>query len=186
METFNGHARFLKEAHAYPLTNFPGHMQENLLGQLLRKKLEPRVEDWIEEHTIKGEREGVAQVNGAAAGLGKDELKELWSWATMESSGVVGPMRDDDGAFWDDFTIAEREAGTENVATGLRRKLDGESDDEDEDDVNGDKMEDVTPSSKTPTQDEAGVDTSLPPLPLDDVLRFMSTGAYPKTRAPNR
>lgn len=177
-ETFNAHRQFLKEAHAYPLTSFPGHTQEGLLGQLLRKKLEPGVEDWIEEYTTKGV-DGQQRVNGAPSeGLSRNELRELWNSAAPTSQGIVGPMLEEDGEFGDDFTIAEREEGVENVITGLRRKLDGESDDEDDEDGD-EKMEDVIPSAKVAAEEEGGVDTSLPPLPLDSVLRFMTTGARP-------
>ena len=188
METFNGHRQFLREAHAYPLTNFPGHTQENLLGQLLRKKLEPRVEDWIEEYAAKDE--GAHQINGdkpAAGGLSREQLKELWSWAGETSNGIVRPMLEDEGAFQDDFTIAEREGGVENVVTGLRRKLDGDSEDEDdEDDEEGDKMEDVMSSAKAVgEEEEEGVDPDLTPVPLDSMLRFTTTGALPSI-GPNR
>ena len=175
------------------MTNFPGHTQENLLGQLLRKKLDPRVEDWIEGYTSPLERDnGGQEVNGAEAavsGLSSEELKELWNWAGPTSNGIVGPMLEEDGEFGDDFTISEREAGVENVVTGLRRKLDGESDEEDEEeDGEGDKMEDVMPSAakSSDDEDEEGVDTSLPPVPLEKVLRFISTGAVVGTGRSNR
>ena len=186
METFTSHRQFLREAHAYPLTHFPGHTQENLLGQLLRKKLEPRVEDWIEEHTSK-HQDDAQQANGVAravGGLTKEELKELWNSASPTSNGIVRPMLEDDGEFEDDFTIVEREMGVENVITGLRRKLDGDSEDEDEDeenDLDDDKMEDVVPSDAKLREkdDEEGVDRSLPPVPLESLLRFTTNGALP-------
>ena len=190
MEAFNGHRQFLREAHAYPLTNFPGHTQENLLGQLLRKKLEPGVENWIEEYTIgRHDRDGEQQVNGVEAneGLSDREMRELWSWASTTSQGIVAPMLEEDGAFADDYTIAEREAGVENVMTGLKRKLDGESDEEDEDDEgNDEKMADTMPGTAKVAGDEAGVNASLPPMPLEAVLKFTTTGILPTNGRPSR
>jgi mediator of RNA polymerase II transcription subunit 8, fungi type len=170
-ETFNTHSALLRQAHAYPLTNFPGHTQQGLLTQLLRKKLEPGAEKWVEDHTIHAK--GIGEGGSSKA----EELRELWSWAGPTSQSIVGPMLEEDGAFADDFTIAERESGVENVVTGLKRKLDGDSEDEDEDE--DEKMEDVMPSKAT---EEAGVDSSLPPLPLESILRFTATGElrYPK------
>ena len=191
MDTFNGHAQFLKEAHAYPLPNFPGHTQEALLGQLLRKKLEPRVEDWIDEHTIKHDKEE-ALSNGAAAatgGMTKEEMRDLWTWAGQTSSSIVRPMLDEDGAFGDDYTIAEREAGVESVVTGLRRKLDGDSEGEDQNEAGDDaseKMEDVMSSTGVLAEADAGIDPAVPTLPLESVLRFISTGTKPNNMPSNR
>ncbi|KAK3722925.1 mediator of RNA polymerase II transcription subunit 8 [Vermiconidia calcicola] len=204
MDTFNAHRQFLKEAHAYPLTNFPGHTQEGLLGQLLRKKLDPGVENWIEEHaTGKQHKDDAgAQMNGGVdhGRLSDAELRELWNWAGPTSDGIVRPMLEDDGEFQDDFTIAEREAGVEIVVTGLKRKLGGASEDasedEDEDDE-GDEMEDVMPSGsgsgpggmrlpwEMPSGDGTGNpendagDTSLPPMPLESLLKFATAGVVP-------
>ena len=130
-----------------------------------------------------------AVVNGAGSGLGSGVLKELWNSAAPMSQGIVGPMLEDDGEFGDDFTIAEREMGVENVVTGLRRKLDGESENEDQDDeVEGDKMEDVMPTAnRKEKEQEEGVDSSLPPIPLDGLLRFMTTAAtIANPRPPDR
>lgn len=171
LETFNQHGPLLRQAHAYPLPNYPGHIYEGLLTQLLRKKLEPRVEKWIEEHT------NTASTNGSK-GLKDAEMRDLWKWAGPTSQGIVGPMLEEDGAFGDDFTIAEREGGLDNVVTGLKRKLDGESDDEDdEDDEENEKMEDSMPAAGGAT--EEGIDPSLPPIPLESLLRFTATGALP-------
>ena len=185
-ETCNGHRQFLKEAHAYPLPSFPGHADEkvNTLGQLLRKKLDPNSEEWVDEYTVKAEKNGTG-VNEAAGGMSKEELKDLWNWAGPTSNGIVGPMLEEDGELEDDFTNKEREEGVENVVTGLKRKLggegegerEGEGDGKDEDDEEDEMMEDVMPAAKAPAVDEPGIDPSLPPLPLESVLRFISTGA---------
>ena len=148
----------------------------------MRKRLEPRVEGWIEEYA--GPKTNAAGHEGE---LKNEEIRELWNWAPATSSGIVEPMLEDGGDFEDDFTIAEKEGGTENVVTGLKRKLDGEfEDDEDEDeDVDGDMMDEGMPTNKgkAPAEDE-GVDKNLTPMPLDNVLKFMTTGIAP--RQPNR
>ncbi|KAG9892057.1 hypothetical protein KCV05_g17983, partial [Aureobasidium melanogenum] len=59
----------LANAHVYPLPSYPGRTQEDLLTQLLRKKLQPQVEDWI----ANGERHAAnsaldpSQTNGSSA-----------------------------------------------------------------------------------------------------------------------
>jgi len=90
-------------------------------------------------------------------------------------------MLEDDGAFEDDFTIAEREAGIDSVVTGLRRKLDeGEGGDGDEDGDESMAMEDVVPNANGESNAvEAGTDPALPAIPLDGMLRFMSNGVLP-------
>ncbi|KAK5171927.1 mediator of RNA polymerase II transcription subunit 8 [Saxophila tyrrhenica] len=163
LETTTTHGALLRQAHAYPLPNFPGHTQEALLQQLLRKKMEPGVEKWVEEHT---------STTTDVGGTKGEEWRALWNSVGPTSQGIVGPMLEEDGAFGDDFTIKEREEGVEDVVTGLKRKLDGDSESEDEDD---EKMDDVMPSGEK----EEGVDPRLPPLSLESVLRFTTTGERP-------
>ncbi|KAK5132100.1 hypothetical protein LTR08_000350 [Meristemomyces frigidus] len=179
-ETMNEHRDFLTAAHSYPLPSFPGHTQENVLVQLMRKKLDPKAEDWIAAYA-KPKVKSTAQSNGTHAGegdhtsqLSEADFRELWKWAGPTSTDTVKQMMLDD-VFEEDYTIAEREAGVENVATGLKRNLD---DDSDEGDGGEDKMEDVMPGKPA----EAGVDTSLPPLRLEALLQFTSTGALPPQR----
>jgi mediator of RNA polymerase II transcription subunit 8, fungi type len=149
---------------------------------LLRKKVEPGVERWIEEHTTQ-----TTNHEPGSRDLENAELRKLWAGAAPMSQGIVGPMLEEDGAFGDDFTIAEREGGVENVVTGLKRKLDGgdsESDDDDYDfdDEGDEKMKDEDSKSKIAGDvegKEEGIDTDLPPIPLESLLRFMTTGAVP-------
>ncbi|KFZ17853.1 hypothetical protein V501_01509 [Pseudogymnoascus sp. VKM F-4519 (FW-2642)] len=68
------HSDLFAQTVVYPSTNFPGRTQEGLVGQLLRKKLEPSAESWVEEGRALGKTENV--------GGGQDEdLDELWSFA---------------------------------------------------------------------------------------------------------
>ena len=117
--------------------------------------------------------------------MSNDDLAELWNWAGPAESQVLRQMLED-GDFEDDFTTAEREAGIETVATGLRRKLDGGSSDDDEDD-------DIEGKVNTPESDEMqvdpvppAVDLSRPVLPLENVLRFLSTGDVHSHLPPQR
>ncbi|KAI9833892.1 MAG: hypothetical protein M1819_003401 [Sarea resinae] len=155
------HSNFFAATTAYPLPTFPGRTEEVLLGQLLRKKLEPDVEDWVEKGRAITLGAGVlgngssggdsANVNGGPAATGttvpesatpslsrlplsEGELALLWSWAPI-AANEEAKRRD-----WEDeFTLEERGAGIENVVTGLLRQLD---DDEDEDDDDEDDDDD--------------------------------------------
>ena len=151
---------------------------------LLRKKLEPEVEGWVEGYTTKFEDGDGGAGGGSAKDAGVD-LKQLWNWAGPTSFGIVSPMMEE--SFDDDYTIKERADGVEKVVTGLKRKLDGDDSDEEAEDGEADaKMEDVMPSAKKDEEQEKGVDTSLPAVPIDGVLRFMSTGVMPGNGRPNR
>jgi mediator of RNA polymerase II transcription subunit 8 len=168
-------------AHAYPLPQFPGTSQEHLLQMLLRKKLEPRAEDWLEEalqwHTA--HQEGNAD-KGATDRLDMEQLKTLWDWARPLTNEIANGL-DEEDVFRDNFTIAERQAGIENVNTGIRKNLDiyGEED-EDEDDDNSDAGAAMIGVESTSKAKRAPVlSPQQAPLPLVDLLRFMSSGATP-------
>lgn len=183
----------LTSAHAYPLPSFPGRTQEDLLGQLLRKKLQPPVEDWIDEgvrHAAESKHESngvssasqVEQELGSQA-IGQGQLQELWEWAGPEGNRVA---RDEVGeeAFADVFTLAEQEDGIENVVTGLRRKF-WESDAEDEgeeDEGVAEKMEvdvvDKRPEAVKRMQ-RTGLDETRAPMSLEAILRFVNSGVEP-------
>lgn len=180
------HRELFASTAVYPLADFPGHTQENLLGQLLRKKLEPNVEDWVEQ----GRRiasEARPSDEAGPAGLTDEDLVELWDWAGRAANEEARKRE-----WGDDFTLEERAMGVEHVVTGLRRKLDqdteDESDDEDEARTGTDRMDvDQKPGQRTPgvdaTQvtghDSPGIGGA--PVRMDHVLRFMCTGAEPMT-----
>lgn len=168
----------------YPLPQFPGRTQENLLGQLLRKKLEPNVEDWVAE----GRKIGTeAEAQGDRAGLGREKMLDLWTWAGMAANEQARKH-----TWGGNYTLEEKERGVENVVTGLRRRLkedpddssedeedeeDDEDDDADGDDPNGDKMEIDSMNRNYGKTIDVPV---LNPLPINDVFRFMMTGSAPK------
>lgn len=156
-----------------------------MIQQLLRKKAEPAVEDWVEDNTNPSK---VAKWdNGADTALNEKEQKELWAFAKPTSTEIAGQMYTS-GAFDYDYTLAEKENGVENVVTGLRRTLkksmdDDDEEDEDEDDEMEDRMdEDVMPAAKPPNDpfgDITGVDKSKTALPIEAWLKFMSFMALP-------
>lgn len=111
-----------------------------MLSQLVRTKLEPRVEDWVAKGRGVGKGDAGGAIDTSVGGdggggetglLSDEELKELWNWAPIEANEEA--RRRDWGG---DFTLEEREMGVKNVVTGLRRKLDedgGEESSEEED-----------------------------------------------------
>jgi mediator of RNA polymerase II transcription subunit 8 len=184
---FDANRSFLTAAHPYPHAAFPGHSHEIVLQQLLRKKAEPTVEDWVEDNTNPAK---VAKWdNGRDTGLGEDEQAELWAFAKPASTQTAGQMYSS-GAFDYEYTLAEKEAGVDSVVTGLRRKLNKTMDDDDEDDEDEDEDEemedrvdeDVMPAAKPPNDpfgDIKGIDKSKPALPIEAWLKFMSVMALP-------
>ncbi|KAI9879268.1 MAG: mediator of RNA polymerase II transcription subunit 8 [Pleopsidium flavum] len=175
---------------AYPIPNFPGRTQESLLGQLLRKKLEPNVEDWVE-----GGRETATEAMETGDGdLKEHELLGLWDWAGMAANEQARKH-----TWGDDFTLEEREMGIENVDTGLRRNFEQSGEESSGDDVDEEVIEDLAPRSDEMEvvgvrrkSGAAGVEFELTKegehkspeavssaLPLDDIFRFMMTGAEP-------
>ncbi|KAL2261447.1 hypothetical protein VTK26DRAFT_4164 [Humicola hyalothermophila] len=146
----NENADLFQRIAIHPSTNFPGRTQEHILLQLLRKKLEPSVEHWVEE----------ARETARAAGLDPGKLS-----SGTPVGGANGYHDDDYGLDQEDdipsdpfneqwadirdafqeslheyvtvqvkkkYTVEEQAMGIENVRTGLKRDLE-ESDDEYED-----------------------------------------------------
>ncbi|KAI9171837.1 Mediator of RNA polymerase II transcription subunit [Paramyrothecium foliicola] len=127
LDSINENSELFTRIAIHPSTNYPGRTQENILLQLLRKKLEPNVEELVADgrETAKlATPEGIAQLQGIW-----DELRE-WTHGR-----IAAYVRDEAG---DVYTKEEREMGVENVRTGLRRDLEEESDEEDEDDEDQD------------------------------------------------
>jgi mediator of RNA polymerase II transcription subunit 8 len=143
----------------HPSTNYPGRTQENILTQLLRKKLEPDVEELVAQgrETAKlATPEGVAKL--------QDIWEELREWT---QSRIATYVRDEAG---DVYTKEERESGVENARTGLRRGLDDESDEEEDDDDAADNDDDTGAS-----QGGQGVPRGPEPEML---LWFMTRGDF--------
>ncbi|EEH46986.1 uncharacterized protein PADG_03084 [Paracoccidioides brasiliensis Pb18] len=173
---------------AYPTPQFPGRTEASLLSQLLRTKLEPRVEDWV----FQGLSMGNADATRLRTGLTEHQLAELWQWAPVEAN-MEARKRNWGG----NYTLEEREMGVKNVVTGLRRNLSeeesgSESGSEEEcEGLEGPGME-VVGMQRRPggsgVQFEISSAGHGPPaqlstaLSLEDVFRFMMTGAAPRGR----
>ncbi|KAK3675210.1 mediator of RNA polymerase II transcription subunit 8 [Recurvomyces mirabilis] len=177
-QALNEHRDFLTAAHAYPTSAFPGQTQEGLLGNLLRKKLEPIPEDWVARYSIQPKQQD-------EGGLAVQEFPGLWDWAAQSNHECLEQFQISD-AFEDDYTIAEREGGVENVVTGLRRKLgEDESDSEDGDDDVNMSVDEERPKADGMEKEvaivvvEKGIDPTLAPMKLENLLRFMTTGVMP-------
>lgn len=135
-----------------------------MLNQLLRKKLEPHVEDWVEDGRLAGE--GLAKEDGGRA---RDELIELWEWAGMAANEQARKH-----AWGGDYTAAEIEGGIENVVTGLR-------DEESEEDEGGEEDRGGARSTRAEGHEKGKAgEGGGRPLSMDEVLRFLVKGEEPK------
>ncbi|EFE41007.1 RNA polymerase II mediator complex component Med8, putative [Trichophyton verrucosum HKI 0517] len=179
----------------YPTPAFPGRTESSMLNQLMRTKLEPRIEDWLAHGRSVG-KEALEQSSGdqqqLIAGsistsesgantqrLSGEDLQALWEWAPIEAN-MEARRRNWGG----DYTIEEKEAGLNNVITGLTRKsnenVEGAAgrdldESEDEDEVMEGTGEEVKPGAGLPSRDTTT-------MPLDDFFRYMMTGAEPRPR----
>ncbi|KAK1636163.1 mediator of RNA polymerase II transcription complex subunit 8-domain-containing protein [Colletotrichum phormii] len=136
LETLTENTHVFQHLHVFPDVAYPGRVHENILLQLLRKKLEPGVEEWVERgRETTRELRGGGDGNGGGGGGGEAQLEAVWrdvrAW-TVER--VQKYVLEEAG---DVYTEDERRMGVENVRTGLRRGLEEEEDDEDEDDEEG-------------------------------------------------
>lgn len=114
---------------AFPSTNFPGRTQEGLLLQLLRKKLEPQVESWVDEGRN-------LQIDGTGGVGNQGDIEEIWKWAAEWIGPRIREYAMTEAG--DEYTAEERESGVDDVNTGL--KDDEESDEEDEDEDEDDEV----------------------------------------------
>ncbi|OAA73545.1 Mediator complex, subunit Med8 [Cordyceps fumosorosea ARSEF 2679] len=111
-----------------PSTNYPGRAQENVLTQLLRKKLEPDVEELV----ARGR-----EASRLATPAGLADLQAVWDeLRAWTQSRIAAYVRDEAG---DAYTKAEREMGTENVRTGLRRDIEEDEEEEEEEEEEEDE-----------------------------------------------
>lgn len=64
----------------YPVPLYPGREKEGILHQLLRKKLEPGVEEWVEQGQKTANR---------VVGDDAEEWKDLWEWAAINGNELA-------------------------------------------------------------------------------------------------
>lgn len=187
-----------------PTQRFPTKYHAHILESLFRTKPEPNVEDW-QEQTMKiaierDNRQDREKREGRLSTLPDKDRLELWQDAAIISDQEVRQH----AWFQGDYTLAEMQAGIENVRHGLRRELKlpelepGSSDEDEfeepeEDEVDeaedaqadgtGDKMDIDAPKDRprpnlvATASAKASAPTSLDSaMPLDNVLRFMTKG----------
>ena len=138
-----------------------------MLNQLLRKKFEPHVEDWVDEGRLAGEEVVKEKDDG---GGGRDEIIELWEWAGMAANEQARKHE-----WGGDYTLEEIEGGIENVVTGLR---DEEESDEEEGD--GEEKRDAGSAGEEGREKKKVEEGGGKPLSMDEMLRFLVKGEEPK------
>ena len=100
------HSPLLASTAVYPVPSYPGREQEGLLGQLLRKKLEPKVEEWVEQGQKVGEQ---------VVGSDGEEWRELWEWAAVRGNELAR------GHEWGGGEESEEEDEEDGASEGGRR-----------------------------------------------------------------
>lgn len=126
------------------------------MAQLLRKKLDPQVEGWLDDARHAPEKlERNDPDNENARSLSTDERRQLLNTASGTAEKVLGEMPK--GL---DYTLSELINGIENVETGLKRELR----------MGEDKV----------VQDDEDVADDVPAMPLEEVVRFMTRGELPR------
>lgn len=121
LDSLNENSVLFHRLALHPSTNFPGRTQENVLTQLLRKKLEPDVEDLVAQGR---------ETARLATPEGIQKLQAIWDELRAWTHGRIAEYVRGEAS--DVYTREEREGGVENVRTGLRRDLEEESDEEQE------------------------------------------------------
>ncbi|KAJ5225255.1 hypothetical protein N7468_006480 [Penicillium chermesinum] len=202
-EHLSDHRDLLSSLVAYPGPDYPGRTQAGILEQLLRTKLDPRVEDWVARGRAAGSgstpasaftTSDAASVPAPSALAANDfkplsdaELAELWAWAPVEANQEARRRN-----WGGNFTLEEREAGIENVVTGLKRQLeDDEGDEEDEEEEGDGDAEGEDEMEIVGVRRRSGAGTvefdvaaphhhkAEPVVPLPEILRYMTTGRMP-------
>ncbi|KAJ5778164.1 hypothetical protein N7520_001410 [Penicillium odoratum] len=183
-EHLSDHRDLLSTLVAYPGPEYPGRTQSNTLEQLLRTKLDPRVEDWVARGRVAG-TDPAAPGFSEGKPLTEKELGELWEWAPFEANQEARRRN-----WGGNFTLEERDApgGVQAVVTGLKRTLEddeGDSEEEDEDESEG---EDEIVGVHRKSGGGPGLEfdiavhhahAAVPVVPLGDILRYMTTGRMP-------
>lgn len=162
-ELLTENANIFQRLVIHPSTNFPGRTQEHILGGLLRKKLEPDVERWVDE-ARQTAREAGLDPSKLAAGVrerGEHDYDDEDTYGMDHDDDVPSdPFNEQWADMLDSFqqtlqqyvtvqakkkyTVEEQAMGVEKVRTGLKQTLEESDDDDDEEedeeeDDNGDE-----------------------------------------------
>ncbi|KAK5045384.1 hypothetical protein LTR84_009248 [Exophiala bonariae] len=183
-DSLSKHRETFSSAVVNPLPQFPGKERAFILETLLRTKLEPSVEEWIEE----GETVATQQQKSAHRGLSTADRDALWQWAPGAANAEARKQK------WGaDYTLQEIQNGIENVKTGLLRELVEPPEDDDVDDDDEDEYDEVTddetgpvdkmdieplnpdPKSTSPAQNPPLLPRA-PQMSMESMHKFMTTG----------
>ncbi|CAG9950856.1 unnamed protein product [Clonostachys rosea f. rosea IK726] len=136
----------------HPSTNYPGRTQEGLLSTLLRSKLEPQMEERVSlglETAHRATPEGIAV---------------LQEYVSEEADDV--------------YTKQERDAGVENVRTGLRRELEEDESDDDDEGEDEDEVDDRMRGSQQQQQQQQGAPPVTRGPEPETLLWFAARGDF--------
>jgi mediator of RNA polymerase II transcription subunit 8, fungi type len=180
------HSGLLASTITFPSMQFPSRHQADVISTLLRTKMEPDVEEWLEE----GQKYAKdANSNMYTQILRDGDRQELWQWAPSAANAEARKQK------WGaDYTLAEVQGGVEKVVTGLRRALveppeveeiedEAESEygeeEEEEDEVGVEMDVDLTVLSGSALQPSTVpvIEPAETQMPMERVHRFMTTGS---------
>jgi hypothetical protein len=162
--------------------------QENVLTQLLRKKLEPEAEEWMATGLAAYQQQRLHDAAAPEPGeTDEEDRQKLWV-----AAGDLARELAENMPWGANFTLAERaaEGGVAAVDTGLKRDLAAEEDDSDEED-GGDDDDDEVMEDAVKVGDQVKMDVNgdvkevvvkPPVMALEDVMRFVSTGVLLRRR----
>lgn len=135
-----------------------------MLESILRKKLEPGAEDWVEEG-----RELASIPNDST--ITDKQQDEFMEWANQWIGERIKHYAMEEAG--DEYTAEERESGLENVNTGLKRDYEDDVSSEEDDEMGGD--ESARPVAKTAVG-EVKKDPSGTSRRKEDIWKFATTG----------
>ncbi|KAK7223843.1 hypothetical protein V2G26_011846 [Clonostachys chloroleuca] len=163
LDSITENSELFSQMALHPSTNYPGRTQEGLLSMLLRSKLEPQMEERVSQGLETAHR---ATPEGIAV------LQEVWDecrrWTQQRIAEYVSEEADDV------YTKQERDAGVENVRTGLRRELEEDESDEDEEGEDEDEADDRARGSQ---QQQGAPPVTRGPEP-ETLLWFAARGDF--------
>ena len=150
---------FMRSAHVYPNASYPW-AQEIIANQLLRKRLQPEDQNWVDR----------ARREGEALDAHTEEPIDAFTKSTMAIDDQEDSGQGMSGEDWVDLWDFAAPAAQDIFKDVWVRET--EDDDEDEDDED----EGVGQGEKGKAKMEP-FESAMPGMPLEDVLRYMSAGA---------
>jgi len=195
-EQIKKHQETLSRIVIVPDPKFPIR-QQHILQTLMRTKMEPSIEDWIEQNLKSVQDKANEEENRDWIQLEKNPLKrlsekdrqELWPWAAITAN-----FEGRNHIWGADFTMAEKAEGVEKVETGLFRALEepatpdpyadpaAEGDQQDQylevgvDEADEAEKMDIDQARQGTAGTAAQSKRSQAAMPMDNIHRFMTKG----------